>query len=162
MNTGSRPFPPHRVPTLTEVVEAPQLPAHAPVPAAPVQGIDAGLDAEPGAAVGQAGVTADAGADLAANASAAQAPVDEVAVPAAERRPEPHAIDEAALTERILGDLQRQVELMLEYRLREVLAPALARATDTLVAEARVELASTLRLMVGRAVAQELLRHRGR
>ena len=77
-------------------------------------------------------------------------------------RTEPHAVDESQLIEKILADLQRQIELMLEYRLREVLAPALARATESLVRDARVELASTLRDMVARAVAQELLRHRGR
>jgi hypothetical protein len=74
----------------------------------------------------------------------------------------PPGIDEAELIERVLGDLQRQVELMLEYRLREVLTPALVRATDALIRDARVELASTLRDVVARAVAVELSRHRGR
>jgi hypothetical protein len=71
-------------------------------------------------------------------------------------------IDEAQLIDRVLSDLQRQVELMLEYRLREVLTPALVRATDALIRDARIELASTLRDVVARAVAQELSRHRGR
>jgi hypothetical protein len=75
---------------------------------------------------------------------------------------EVQGIDEARLIERVLSDLQRQVELMLEYRLREVLTPALTRATDALMRDARVELASTLRDVVARAVAQELSRHRGR
>jgi hypothetical protein len=74
----------------------------------------------------------------------------------------PQGIDEAQLIERVLTDLQRQVELMLEYRLREVLTPALVRATDALIRDARVELASTLRDVVARAVALELSRHRGR
>jgi hypothetical protein len=73
----------------------------------------------------------------------------------------PQGIDEAQLVERVLSELQRQVELMLEYRLREVLTPALARATDALIRDARVELASTLRDVVARAVALELSRHRG-
>jgi hypothetical protein len=72
------------------------------------------------------------------------------------------APSEDQLIERVLADLQRQVELMLEYRMREVLAPALARATESLVRDARIELASTLRDMVARAVAQEMSRHRGR
>ena len=38
---------------------------------------------------------------------------------------------------------------MLEHRLREALAPVLARATDALVREARNELAATLRDVVG-------------
>jgi hypothetical protein len=62
--------------------------------------------------------------------------------------------------QRVLLDLQRQIDLMLEYRVREALIPALTRATDTLVLEARNELASTLRGIVAKSVAQELARHR--
>lgn len=69
---------------------------------------------------------------------------------------------EADLTRQILTDVQRQIDLMLEYRLREALAPLLARATDSLVRESRNELASTMRDVVARAVAQELSRHRNR
>ena len=86
-------------------------------------------------------------------------PADEPVLPEPVSAP---AFDEEQLIERVLADLQRQVELMLEYRLREVLTPALTRATDALVRDARIELASTLRDVVARAVAQELLRHRGR
>ena len=68
---------------------------------------------------------------------------------------------EAQLVQRILADLQRQTDLMLDYRMRELLTPLLARATDNLIREARGELASTLRDMVARAVAQEMARHRG-
>ena len=68
---------------------------------------------------------------------------------------------EAQLVQRVLADLQRQTDLMLDYRLREVLTPLLARATDTLIREARGQLALTLRDMVARAVAQEMARHRG-
>ncbi len=68
---------------------------------------------------------------------------------------------EAQLVQRILADLQRQTELMLDYRMRELLTPLLARVTDNLIREVRGELASTLRDMVARAVAQELARHRG-
>ena len=70
--------------------------------------------------------------------------------------------DEDELIERVLADVGRQVELMLEYRLRETLTPVLARATDALVREARNELAQTLRDVIARSVAQELARHRGR
>ena len=73
----------------------------------------------------------------------------------------PH-INEDQLVQRLLTDLQRQIDLMLEVRMREVLAPVLTRATDALVRDARSELASTLRDVVARAVAQELSRHRGR
>jgi hypothetical protein len=67
---------------------------------------------------------------------------------------------EDELRKQILADVQRQVDQMLEVRLREALAPALTRLTDALVREARGELASSLRDMVARAVAQELSRHR--
>ena len=60
----------------------------------------------------------------------------------------------------VLVEVQRQVELMLDYRLREVLTPLLTRAADGIVRDARSELASTLRDVVARAVAQELARHR--
>jgi hypothetical protein len=71
------------------------------------------------------------------------------------------AFDEHAVTQQVLLALQRQLDLMLEYRLREVLAPLLARAADGLVRDARTELAGALRELVARAVAQELARHRG-
>lgn len=67
---------------------------------------------------------------------------------------------EDELRKQILADVQRQVEQMLEVRLREALTPALTRLTDALVRDARGELASSLRDMVARAVAQELSRHR--
>lgn len=85
--------------------------------------------------------------------------------------PEPPLLDavispglpnEHQLTQRVLADVQRQIDLMLEYRLRESLAPAMARLTEALVHEARSELATTLRDVVARAVAQELARQRGR
>ncbi len=69
---------------------------------------------------------------------------------------------EDQMIQRVLVEVQRQVELMFDYRLREVLTPLLARAADSIVREARVELASTLRDVVARAVAQELARHRTR
>ena len=66
------------------------------------------------------------------------------------------------LVERVLAEVQRQVDLMLEYRLREALTPMLARLADSAVREARTELASALHDAVARAVAKELARHRGR
>ena len=72
------------------------------------------------------------------------------------------APSEEQIVQRVLLDLQRQIDLMLDYRLREALTPVLTRATDALVLEARHELASTLRDIVARSVAQEMSRHRGR
>lgn len=74
----------------------------------------------------------------------------------------PLRMAEQQMVEGALVEVQRQVELMLDYRLREALTPLLARAADSIVREARTELASTLRDVVARAVAQELARHRTR
>jgi hypothetical protein len=71
-------------------------------------------------------------------------------------------LDEEQLVQRILADVQRQVDGALEVRLREALTPALSRLTDALLRETRSELASSLRDIVARAVAQELSRHRAR
>ena len=65
-------------------------------------------------------------------------------------------VDEAMLTQRVLADLDKQLDLMFEHRLRETLAPVLARMTDTLVREMRNQLATSLREMVAKAVALEL------
>lgn len=64
------------------------------------------------------------------------------------------------LTQRILADVERQVEQVLEYRVREALTPVLTRLTDALVRDARTELSSTLRDVIARSVAQELRRQR--
>jgi hypothetical protein len=70
--------------------------------------------------------------------------------------------DEAQLTQAVLEQMQRQIDLMVEYRLREAIAPVLARASDALIRELRAELAAAMRDIVARAVAQEIARHRGR
>lgn len=74
----------------------------------------------------------------------------------------PPVFDEEHLVQRVLADLQRNADLMLEYRLRQALTPAMARLTDALVSEVREELVVTLRDVVARAVSQELARQRGR
>ncbi len=127
-----RPVPPGRVPTLTEVVRI----------------------AEPA----PAGTAGPASTPDPAFARTEPAPLQPLAAPV----PPPPGLDEEAVVQRVLADLQRQIDLMLEVKLREVLTPALTRATDALMREARTELASTLRDIVARAVAQEISRHRGR
>lgn len=72
------------------------------------------------------------------------------------------SLNEDALVQRVLFDVQRQVDLMLEHRLRETLSPALARLTESLVREVQNDLASTLRDVVAKAVAQEIARLRAR
>mgnify|MGYP007067081322 CR=1 FL=1 len=101
-------------------------------------------------------------------------PLEEVAAPevlADPSAPVPPAPDSQAsppsnledqMTERVWAELQRQVDLMLEYRLCETLGPILSRATEAVLRETRQQLASTLRDVVARAVAEELSRHRGR
>lgn len=130
MSTG-RP-PPGSIPTLTEVVSWPAVvpPVTAPAAVAPVA------------------------------AAPAPAPVPEPAPTPIPPEPVPapvaQAINEEQLRQRVLADIQKQVDLMLEVRLREALAPALARATDALVRDARKELASTLRDIVAKAVEREI------
>ncbi|HNT40552.1 MAG TPA: hypothetical protein PKO45_15670 [Rubrivivax sp.] len=72
----------------------------------------------------------------------------------------PAALDETRIVEAVMSGLQQRIDLMLEYRLREALAPLLARATDAILQEARAELAHTLRDVAARAVSQELARRR--
>src|ERR1700712_2578708 len=86
----------------------------------------------------------------------------DVAPNAAEQAPQLPEVNEDQIVDRVLGEVQRQVDLMLEYRLREVLTPVLTRVADQIIREARGELASTLRDVVSRAVAQEIARHRTR
>jgi hypothetical protein len=138
--TDDRNTPPRRVPILTEVVlfsepEPIDIPIEEPAPLA-----------APAAAPASASASAPATAIASAPAADAALPVNV----------------EEQLIERVLADLQRQVDLMLEYRLREILAPILSRATEALIRDSRQQLASTLRDVVARAVAQELSRHRGR
>jgi len=132
------PIHPHGVPTLTEVIDVPVL----------VQAID---EAPPQAPGGDAVVVDE---PPFAPPEAAAAAVDSSAT-----LPE---VDEAQIVQHVLADLQRHADLMLEYRLREALAPVLARLADQLVDELRQELAGTLRDVVARAVSQELARRRFR
>lgn len=71
------------------------------------------------------------------------------------------SIDETTIEQRVLQQVHRHVDLVLEYRLRDALGPLLARLSDTLIHDLRDELSSTLRDVVSRAVAEELARCRG-
>ena len=101
------------------------------------------------------GISQPSGAIPAAAGPAGVAPVGQMAAESVVSLP-----SEEQLVQRVLADLQRQIDLMLEYRLREALAPLLARATDSLIRDARGELASTLRDVVTRAVTQQMAKHR--
>jgi hypothetical protein len=135
--TNERPAPPRSVPTLTEVV------AWAPEDASrPVDAATEGRSRKP------AGDAASAGTPVGVDERRS----DDVAMPG--------AITEERLIQRVLADIDRQVEQILEYRIREALTPALTRLTDALVREARAELSATLRDVVARSVAQEIRRQR--
>jgi hypothetical protein len=72
------------------------------------------------------------------------------------------AIDEQAIVQKVHADLQRQIDGMLEYRLREAIGPILARTSELLVRELRQELGKTMKDVVARSVAQEVARQRSR
>jgi phage gp29-like protein len=70
----------------------------------------------------------------------------------------PAEVTEAQITRRVMADLQGQLDLMLEVRVRETLAPILARAGDAIVRDARKELTAALREIVSLSVCRELRR----
>lgn len=158
-------LPPTQVPTLTEVVDWP-----------PLLGLEAELpatlaDAPPTDAAADNAVEDDdvelcieapqepAAATLAEPVQeAASAPALAAAEAPASEPPPP--IDETALTQRVLADLQQQVDVLLDQQLRITMQPLLNRLADTLAQQARDELASALRDMVALAVSREMMRLR--
>jgi len=72
------------------------------------------------------------------------------------------APDAGALVDAVLAELAPRIDMLLESRLRERLAPALARAADGLIRDARDGLTTTLRELVDEAVARALKRRAGR
>jgi hypothetical protein len=70
----------------------------------------------------------------------------------------PAPLDAELLSQQVLSDVQRQIDAMLEVRLKEALAPVVARLTDTLARDARSELTKVMKDVVSRAVANELRR----
>ncbi len=177
-----------RVPTLTEVVdltplavsdEGERAAGFADV-AAPV-GHDATVDADAGAALdgGHADAIDGAGADAAVEC-AVDGAVDAAVgaglgvamdasgaehgrAPDADFAPDPAPpVDPQVLVALSLAELQPRLDMLLESRLREALAPALARAAEGLISDARGELAAALNELVQDAVRRALQRHAGR
>jgi hypothetical protein len=72
--------------------------------------------------------------------------------------PAARAAGEARLVEQVLADLLLRIDVMLEHRVRDALAPAFARAADALIREMREVLTATLRDTVTEAVERELAR----
>jgi hypothetical protein len=70
------------------------------------------------------------------------------------------AAPEEAVARVLLADIERHIDALFERRLREALAPALARVADSLIREARQELAPAVRELVEEAVARAQQRPR--
>lgn len=166
MNFSSRPHPAN-VPTLTEVIElTPE--GNALMPAKPevespllTPDVDfAPVVAMPPAPASPAVVSLASIPQV--NEPVPAEPVEPVEfVTEPEPAPEPE-VSEAQLSHRVLTDVQRQIDSMLEYRLRESMQPLLAQFTETLMQDLRDELSRTMRDVVTRAVAQEVAKLRNR
>jgi len=90
---------------------------------------------------------------------ATQVPLDEAGLAPENLAPSAMPPAAADLHAEVLFELEQRIDAMLEARLREALAPALARAADGIIREARQELVLALRGLVDDAVAQALQRH---
>ena len=75
---------------------------------------------------------------------------------------QPVSVDTRAVVKEVLAELQPRIDMLFESRLREALAPALARAADGLIREARSELGTALHELVDDAVKRALQRRGGR
>ncbi|HEU5297435.1 MAG TPA: hypothetical protein VFU71_21835 [Burkholderiaceae bacterium] len=69
-------------------------------------------------------------------------------------------LQESRIAARVIERLQPRIDVLFEHRLREALAPMVARVTTAVAEEARKELAHKLREAVEQAVNEELGRHR--
>ena len=87
------------------------------------------------------------------------------AVQTASVMPEPvevTEVTESQLAHRVLSVVQKQVDGLIDFRLREALSPILQRHADALVRDLRDELKQTMQDVVNRAVAQEMAKVRQR
>jgi hypothetical protein len=69
---------------------------------------------------------------------------------------------DSELLRRVLADVLKRIEPTLEDRIHKALVPALTRVGQALLIQLRAELATSLRDVIARAVAEELSRHRKR
>ena len=69
-------------------------------------------------------------------------------------------MDDVQLSVRILEDVQRQIDLMIEHQLGAAVAPAMAQLTQEFALAAREAVSQSLREVIQRAVKQELDRVR--
>lgn len=68
------------------------------------------------------------------------------------------AEDQRALTQNVLRTIQKEVDTVLDQRLKDALVPILARCAESMMQALREDLASTLHEVVAGAVAVELNR----
>ena len=157
-------LPPMRVPTLTEVLDWP--PAELVVEHPAMARSDSPAEGELATCTEDAVEPATAAPLLESPSEPANEPapmlVDEAWVG---DRPAEQAVptlpfDETVLTQRLLLDLQRHVDTLLEQQIRASMQPLLNRLADTLALQAREELASAVRDMVALAVSREMIRLR--
>lgn len=97
--------------------------------------VPTGVGSRLSAAVGPGGPPASAG-------TAVSEPAPPLAAP-----------DPARLVESVLRELEPRIGALIDQRLREALAPALARVAESLVAQSRVALEAAVRDVVVQAVA---------
>lgn len=98
-------------------------------------------------------------------------PADQNAAPSAQPRSDAQVAPETLMAEALMQEtrivskvierLQPRIDVLFEHRLREALAPTIARIYASLADEMRKELARKLREAVEQAVNEELGRHRG-
>ena len=181
MNAAAQPNP-AQVPTLTEVIE---LLSPAPVrddglnnlprPAAPNQGSPEGAPIVTGGLMvsqqreSWSPMTTVVVPSLDTVRSPAMVPLADlpvlnavVAEPAPVPPPVLPEINETQLAQRVLTDVQRQIDSMLDFRLKEAMGPILAKHSEALVRDLREELSRTMRDVVARSVTQEISKLRQR
>lgn len=89
------------------------------------------------------------------------APAEAVEAPAVmQSYPSSASPEESRLVERVLADLQPHIDLLLEHRLREALAPAFERLARSLLDETREAMSHSLREVLASSVVSELERAR--
>lgn len=86
----------------------------------------------------------------------------QVAAPPVLTEPVLPEINETQLAQRVLADVQRQIDGMLDFRLKEAIGPILAKHSEALVRDLREELSRTMRDVVARSVTQEISKLRQR
>lgn len=139
-----------RLPTLTEVVELglDGTSAEPMVPAVPAQAQSPQPEPVPEALAMELPSAPEADAP-----GLSDEPLDAAPLPQASA-----SVDAQALVTQVLAELSPRIDMLFQSRLREAMAPALARAADLLIREARDELSASVRELVQDAVTRALQR----